>query len=187
MLLAWVTIVLPLIMAAVPFFAPAPEAGKSFPAKWRAVILVLGVAAALCALLQMRADNRTKVDDERAKQKLSEEITGLRTVSPLRKQAADLAKELLDFYNNRESYKDRFKPGQALSDKESQAALKWYGETVSLYHVNYEKRIISVLDEIHAVTGMEVVSLESDAKHVKYAPEIEQTAMRLSAFAASLP
>ena len=59
MLLAWVTIVLPLIMAAVPFFAPAPEAGKSFPAKWRAVILVLGVAAALCALLQMRADNRT--------------------------------------------------------------------------------------------------------------------------------
>ena len=179
-MLDWAIIVLPVIMAVVVCFAPAPEAGKRFGPRWRWAIFALGVVTALLAVQQEKSNAREK-------QELRQALEKLRTVSPLRKEAADLAKELFDFYNSRERYNERFKLGQALSDTEARAVLKWYSETVRLYHVNYERRITSVLEEIHAATGMDVASLEADAKRVGYAPEIGQTATRLSAFAVTLP
>jgi hypothetical protein len=186
-LLALALILLPLVMGGVPFFAPAPEAGKKFPAGWRVFILVLGLMTAACAVFQFRADERAKEEAAREKGALSKELAALKTITPLRKETADLAKEILDFYNTRQHYTDRFTPGQTLSDKQVNAALKWHGETVRLFHANFERRIISVLNEIHVVTGMDVAPLEADAKRVMYPPQIEETATRLSAFAASLP
>lgn len=178
-MLDWAVIVFPVVITALVFFAPAPKAGRKFSAGWRVAIAILGILTAFLAWRQQQ-------ENAREKRELRTELAKLRTVSPLRKQAADLAKELLDFYNEREHYNDRFKPEQVLSDKEA-AAMKWYSETVSLYHANYERRILSILEEIHVATGMDVRAIQSDAKRVRYAPEVEGTATRLSAFAASLP
>ncbi len=108
-------------------------------------------------------------------------------MSALRKETADLSKELLDFYQAREHYNDRFKPGQGLSAQEAASALRWYAETVSLYHSRFEARTLSILEQVRIATGIDVSGLETDAKSVKSAPGVEAVATRLSALAASLP
>jgi|SRR5579859_3623263 len=179
-MLDWAVVVIPVLIAVLVFFAPVPEAGRPFSVKWRAAIGILGVLTALLAYMQQR-------ESAREKKELVDTLTKLRTVSPLRKQAADLAKELMDFYNAREHYNNRFKPGQALTSSETKAALDWYSETVRLYHAGHEKRIVSVLNEIHTATGMNVADLEADAHSVDYADGVQLVGTRLSAFAASLP
>ena len=174
----WAVIVLPVIIAAIVFFAVAPEAGKKFAMKWRIAIIVLCVVTALLAFVQQR-------ENARDKRELKNELAKLRTVAPLRKQAADLSKELFDFYHKRQRYTDRFTVGQALSKSQTADALKWHAET--MYHAQFEKRVVSVLEQIRVATGMDVTELLADAKTVKYAPGVEQIATRLSAFAASLP
>lgn len=173
-------VLLPVVIAAIVFFARAPEAGTRFSVGLRALIAVLCVLTAAAAWLQQR-------QSAEGRRGLIGELRGLRTVSALRKQTADLSKELLDFYHQREHYNDRFKPGQGLSDEESRDALKWYAETVSLYHSRFESRVVSVLQEIRAATGVDAAALESDARSVRFAPAVEEIANRLSAVAASLP
>ena len=176
----WAVIVLPVIIAAIVFFAVAPEAGKKFAMKWRIAIIVLCVVTALLAFVQQR-------ENARDKRELKNELAKLRTVAPLRKQAADLSTELFDFYHERQRYNDRFTAGQALSKSQTADALKWHAETVAMYHAQFEKRVVSVLEQIRVATGMDVTELQADAKTVKHAPGVEQIATRLSAFAASLP
>lgn len=176
----WLVLILPVLIGVLVFFAPVPEAGKKFSMKWRAVISILAVMTAALACKERR-------DNAQERRHLVSELTELRTVAPLRKESADLAKEILDFYNGRQHYMDRFKPGQGLSRTEAESTLKWYSETVTLYDAYYEPRIVSILDEIHVATGMDVRSLQSDAKVVKYAPGVEQIGTRLTALSASLP
>lgn len=180
MFVSWLVIVVPLVSAAVGIFAPAPEAGKRFGAKWRVAVTVLGLLTAGLAWKQQQ-------DDAKDKRDLVKAIEDLKKVSPLRKQAAELAKELLEFYEQREHYNDRFKPGQVLSATESKAAFRWYEQSVRLYHERYQARVTDTLDEIHSGTGMATGALRRDAARVNYAGGIQDVANRLSALAASLP
>lgn len=180
MFVSSLVITLPILMAVIVIFAPAPEVGKRIGLRWRVLVTVLGVLAAALAVKQQS-------DDSAEKARLAQAIEGLKKISPLRKQAAELAKELLDFYEQREHYNDRFKPGQALSATETKSALQWYNQSVQLYHERYEKRVAATLDEIHSATGMTTDALRSDAVRVRYEPGIHDVANRLSALAASLP
>jgi hypothetical protein len=180
MLVSWLVIVLPVLIAIVAVFAPAPEAGGRFGLRWRVTVALLSLLTAGLAWKQ-------QLDDAKDKRKLVEAIEDLKKVSPLRKQAAELAKELLEFYEQREHYNDRFKPGQTLSAAETKSALRWYEQSVRLYHQRYEKRVIATLDEIHSATGMTTDVLHNDAAKINYAGGIQDVANRLSALAASLP
>src|ERR1700730_15587633 len=103
MWIPWLVIVLSLVIAVVGIFAPAPEAGKRFDLKWRILVAILGTLIAALSWKQLK-------DDTAEKKHFTEVIENLKKVSPLRKQASELAKELLDFYELREHYNDRFKP-----------------------------------------------------------------------------
>jgi hypothetical protein len=118
---------------------------------------------------------------------LAAEIFKLKTVAPLRKEAADLAKEMLDFYNSREHYNDRFTPGQGLDATQTAKVEAWYAETVSVYHAQFERRLVGITEQIRVVTGIDVAGIQGDARGVKFAPQVEDIATRLSALAASLP
>jgi hypothetical protein len=183
----FLTVVLPVIAGVLVAFAKAPEAGKRFSVTLRLIVAVLCAATAIAAWEQHLEDAESKSEDAKRSRDLTAEISKLRTVAPLRKEAADLAKEMLDFYNGREHYKDRFKPGQALSPSETAEALAWYAQTVSLYHAQFEKRVLGITEQIRVATGMDVVGIQGDARGVKFAPEVGDIATRLSTLAASLP
>ena len=146
--------------------------------RWRFAISALAILTALLAYC-------SQVEDAQERGRLATEISKLRTVAPLRKEAADLAKEILEFNSERDHYMDQFKPGQIILDQKGM--LKWYHETVSLYHQRYETRVVSILDQIRIATGMDVAGLQKEAKAVNYEPEIEKVGIRLGALAASLP
>ncbi len=173
-------IILPVLIAVIVFFAPAPEAGKTFG-------LRVKIAVALLCALTFASAWKLHRDDARERSELRKQLKDLRTVSALRKETADLSKELLDFYQVRERYNDRFKPGQGLIAQEAAGALRWYAETVSLYHSRFEARTLSILEQVRIATGIDVSGLETDAKSVKFAPGVKEVATRLSALAASLP
>ena len=180
-------VLLPVVIAVIVFFAKVPEAGRRFSVRLRVAVGILCGLTAIAALIQQHEESESKKEDARSRVALTAEIARLRTVSPLRKEAADLTKEILDFYHERERYNERFKAGQALSDAEAKATLSWYRKTVSLYHERFEGRVVAILEQIRTVTGMDVSGTQRDARAVKYEPQIEQVASRLSALAASLP
>jgi hypothetical protein len=178
-MLDWAIVVLPVVIALLAFFARVPEAGKRFSLTLRIVVGTLAIIVTVLAWIQ-------HVENARAQQNLVSELAQIRTVTPLRKQSAELAKEMLEFYAERETYNKRFRPGRALSAKETRDVFAWYTETVNLYHSNYERRIISTLNENHSATGMDVTTLQAEAKAVRFSPEIGDVAIKMSAFAASL-
>jgi hypothetical protein len=165
----------PLAIAGIVFFAKAPEAGRKFSVTVRVIVTFLTGLTIGAAILEQWENDARQRESIDSRNKLADELAKLRTVAPLRKEAADLATEVLNFYNDREHYTDRFTPGRALSESQAADVLKWYSTTVAKYHAQFEKRITSVLGQIRAVTGMDVSGLQADTTGVKFAPQVKKS------------
>ena len=155
--------------------------------KWRISFAVFGV---INVLLTMWIYKRGTDSNNETLNGLRREVATLRTVVPLRKQAADLAAEIHDFVDVRHHRAmDGLVPGRTLSQQEERRAFEIYRVGVADYHERFDKRLTAILREIEKATGKQtedIVKMSGAISDVGLLPA-KDVANRISALAASLP
>ncbi len=173
---------------------------------WFGAFMVVGLI--LCGLsLKQISDSKIK-DATNAKEaaegqkKLLDEITTLKTVSPLRKQSFELADELNSFSARIERetagwYQDKFKnksykqmqqvPG--MTDEQIEQVFRAYRDGAKEYHSRFDARISSLLHQITTATGKDTSPILNKSNSISDSMtfKVTEVATDLSNLAGSLP
>jgi hypothetical protein len=152
--------------------------------------LVCATAKQLMINKQEPKDNSDKLMNELSE--VRAELTTLKRVNPLRKEAANLASDLHDFVVDKRELAmqgiDKFGKSP-LTKEQEERVFNIYRNGVVQYYDRYDLRIRTLLSEIKTVTGKETAPVQAAALNINGVAleTIVEVSNRIGDLAAGLP
>jgi hypothetical protein len=186
----WVVAFLPMLLSAAGVYFSHETKTRRKRIYRVALFAVVGLLLSLANLGQLYNNRRSAAETrdglERQLNEVNSQLRELRQQNPVRQAASSLAGEILAFVAERDSYLNRSKLGQALTERESLDALAQASETVRIHRVKYAQRAVELIERIGHLTGKDVSGLEQKANGLRAAGQVQEIGNELAALASTL-